>query len=309
MKRIGYIGLSSPIFYDYATTATRAPSDIHSSPNPILEGAFGSMLLYDELWFLCRSLCPENMRQLSYVKFLDEIGLVKDIAFNVVPPPEAVFSKDALARYSNSSSRYSEMVRKSRFYWDHRVDNHTHTLDVCGFRLNGNSWNARAAVIDLMVVELIEHEVELITNSFTAALFQNEVSERNRIEIAQQLVLDTVPQFLSETGPYHPCLEEVRDSNYLHDFRRWMRREFSTAGERELAEIKDEIDTKIADSKRDVFLKHLDRRGTYATLAHSLLGIGADSLIPGISNIKGLAGLYTAERKKESIRWQGFLIE
>jgi hypothetical protein len=57
MKRIGYAGLSTPSFYDYRNPASLGPSDSISSPNPILEDAFGALLLYDELWFLCRSPC------------------------------------------------------------------------------------------------------------------------------------------------------------------------------------------------------------------------------------------------------------
>ena len=82
--RIAYVGLSTPLFYDYHFPATKAPSDLSSSPNPILDSSFGIMLLFDEIWFLCRSLCPDNMRSLSYVKFMDEQDLlppIEDIKF------------------------------------------------------------------------------------------------------------------------------------------------------------------------------------------------------------------------------------
>ena len=81
-KRIAFIGLSTPLFYDYRNPASKAISDLGSSPNPILDSPFGLFLLFDEIWFLCRSLCPQNMRDLPYVKFLDESGklpLLKNI--------------------------------------------------------------------------------------------------------------------------------------------------------------------------------------------------------------------------------------
>ena len=43
------------------------------SPNPIIESPLGLMIFYDEILFLCRSICPENMRNLPYVKFVDEL--------------------------------------------------------------------------------------------------------------------------------------------------------------------------------------------------------------------------------------------
>src|SRR5689334_3222402 len=75
-KRIAFVGLSGPIFYDYNNQATRAASDLIDSPNPVLDSPFGLMLLFDEVWFLCRSLCPENLRGASFVKFVDETSLL-----------------------------------------------------------------------------------------------------------------------------------------------------------------------------------------------------------------------------------------
>jgi hypothetical protein len=72
--RIAYVGLSGPLFYDYGHLATPGPADMQSSPNPILDSPYGLLLLFDELWFLTRSVCPENMRELDYVRFLDEAG-------------------------------------------------------------------------------------------------------------------------------------------------------------------------------------------------------------------------------------------
>jgi len=71
-KRIAYVGLSTPVFYDYKYPAPQSKADTRSSPNPILDSPYRLLLLYDEIWFLTRSLCPNNMRTLSYVKFLDE---------------------------------------------------------------------------------------------------------------------------------------------------------------------------------------------------------------------------------------------
>jgi hypothetical protein len=68
-KRIAYVGLSTPVFYDYKYSARETNADTRSSPNPILDSPYGLLLLYDEIWFLTRSLCPDNMRDLPYVNF------------------------------------------------------------------------------------------------------------------------------------------------------------------------------------------------------------------------------------------------
>lgn len=49
MTKSIYIGLSGPTYYDYANNAKRSSNDVSSSPNPILENAFGLAIFYDEI--------------------------------------------------------------------------------------------------------------------------------------------------------------------------------------------------------------------------------------------------------------------
>lgn len=72
-KRTAYIGISYPLLYDYRHQADKSSNDLLDSPNPIIESPLGLMIFYDEILFLCKSVCPNNMRNLPYVKFVDEI--------------------------------------------------------------------------------------------------------------------------------------------------------------------------------------------------------------------------------------------
>lgn len=201
MKRIGYIGLSTPSFYDYKNSAPRAHGDMRSSPNPIVEGAFGSMLLYDELWFLSRSLCPANMRSLHYVRFLDEMNKVPAVDMDWLGKADEMFDPTALSAFDESSAAYGEVKENAKVYWDAAADNHTHGIQIAGQRLNGNSWDVRNVMFDAVVVARLGN-VELITNSFTSRLFKKEASVRNKLVLSEILVLNSVPQFLSPEGPY-----------------------------------------------------------------------------------------------------------
>lgn len=77
--RIAVIGLSTPLCYDYKNPIKNPSGDIYDTPNPILESPFGLLLLYDEVWFLNRNLCPQNMWNLPYVKFMDEEGTLPSL--------------------------------------------------------------------------------------------------------------------------------------------------------------------------------------------------------------------------------------
>lgn len=309
MKRIGYVGLSTPSFYDYAHPASLAPSDESSSPNPIIEGAFGALLLYDELWFLCRSLCPENMRPLSCVKFLDEMKYVPEVDPAWLPDPEQIFDPSAITAFRTSSADYAAVKTQANVYWDAAADNHSHGLKIGSIRLSGNSWNIRNVVFDVLLVERLPHNVELITNSFSARLFKKEASTRHKLLLTEVLVLDSVPQFLGPRGPYHPCIEQVRGSTFLSDFRKWIQTDALVASSKEISEVKREVESKLNDAQKQIFLKYLEPRGSYISFAETMLGVGIDALIPGVATVKDLMGQLSEEKKKQGLRWQGFLLD
>lgn len=309
MKRIGYVGLSTPSFYDYRHPASIAPSDESSSPNPIIEGAFGALFLYDELWFLCRSLCPENMRTLSYVKFLDEMKMIPEFDPNWLPSPEQIFDPSAIAAFHNSSSDYELVKAQANVYWDAAADNHSHGLKIGQIHLSGNSWNIKNVVFDVLLAERLPQKVELITNSFSSRLFKVEASTRAKLQLSEVLVLDSVPQFLGPLGPYHPCMEQVRESSYLRDFRKWIQADDILASGKEVIEIKREVESKLKEDQKRIFLKYLEPRGSYKSFAETMIGVGMDALIPGTSVVKDLMGQLSEEKEKQGLRWQGFILD
>ncbi|GHB88630.1 hypothetical protein GCM10010306_099660 [Streptomyces umbrinus] len=68
-KRRAFLGRFAPAFYDEAN-----PHQVygHDRPNAVLENAVGLMLCYDELWFLSRDLCPADMQELDFVRFVSD---------------------------------------------------------------------------------------------------------------------------------------------------------------------------------------------------------------------------------------------
>ena len=54
------IGVSSPVGYFYARASEKG------RPAPILETPLSYFLLYDEIWFFSRKICPYNMERLDF---------------------------------------------------------------------------------------------------------------------------------------------------------------------------------------------------------------------------------------------------
>jgi hypothetical protein len=129
--RRAFVGLSAPLFYDYRYPAMNANGE--EEPNPILDSPFGLFLLFDEIWFLSRSLCPQSMRGLPYVKFLEESDMLPPLADIAVPDYQEIMSFDSSSaeryeRLYGSFSDYQETVRRVGITWDAAADNHSKTL-------------------------------------------------------------------------------------------------------------------------------------------------------------------------------------
>ena len=311
--RKAYIGLSSPIMYDYKQEASKAPSDLQSSPNPVLDSPFGIMLLFDELIFLCRSLCPENMRNLSYVRFLDEEGKlpeVKDLDYKTIEKykdSSPILSTD-LDNPSSERISYQELLKMHGVYWGPGLDNHTHGLKIGDITAGGNA-DLHNLIFDLIVIERIgDPNIELITNLYTQRYFEPSLNASLKSRLTELLIIKGIPNYLTPKGPYHPCIDEVRENQYLVDFRSWISNVKLCPKESELKEIASEIESQIQKAQDEIFLKYLNPKSHYKSIGKAAIGDIVGFFVPGISTLA--SAIEERQREKENInrRWQGFII-
>jgi len=269
--RIAYVGLSSPVFYDYKVEASRTASDDYSSPNPILESPFGLMLLFDEIWFLCKSLCPENMRHLPYVKFLDQTKLLPNLKRGKYSElrdiQEQILNSKGIKPRKKTVS-YNFVRRHIGIYWDAGADIHTHELTIAGKKFSASP-RVENLFFDMEIVHHLSvtttHEVELITNSFSENLLETAENSVLRTKLAEVLTIDNVPNYLTPLGPYHPVIEEVRENSYLKDFRKWVVEQKSPANRKEVLEIKRDVESTIQEAQDKIFLEQFDSKGYFTS--------------------------------------------
>jgi hypothetical protein len=318
MKRIAYHGLSSPIFYDFKAKIKKAKSDEWSSPNPILDSAFGTMLLFDEMWFFCESLCPYNLRGLPYVKYLEDI--IDPIIFNNIKLESIKNSFGTPEELQVRSNRvrsnfdiYSQVMKNVGVTWDAAADNHTHGLIVAGKHYSGNSMTSDNLLFDIAIVEIlraffIEYDIQLITNSFTQSWFDDPDSSLAKSRLTELLVIEHIPNYLTQNGPYHNCIEEVRANNYLTGYRRWISEKQLSCDLNELKDIKAEVENALIQAQREVFLKYLDPQSTYQSIGKTIIGAIADNVIPYLSATDALIEDLKDRKQKKNLMWQGFII-
>lgn len=282
------IGFSTPLGYGYSVQASKTKNDLNSSPNPFLMGSVGIFTLYDEIWFTCESLCPENMRKLPYVKFLDveypsesvSVGDLECAAEFVELPRDASYNDAFEEGYRAIPSMFGENLA---------IDNHTHGLDYYGANLGGNPTSKNLAV-DLMILRVFARlDLELILNPITSLIgladldgtsgFFNEKAYRE-LRLADRLVsLENSRNLSSPNGPYHESLEYIRNDRMIKDFRKWLCRSTDRWGNRTISDIEAEVDGQL----EELQLRCLDQWGSQFTIKQL-----------GVDLIKGALGpLYT----------------
>lgn len=308
-KRVAYIGLAYPLLYDYGNMAYRTKGDRTSSPNPIIESPLGLMILYDELLFLCRSVCPNNMRDLPYVKFVDEmypdfyfagaLNYIDDV-YDFVTINEQISFNDIVSRMNIES-------------W--RVDVHTHSLQI-GDLITAGKPIKDNFIFDLYVFEALQKQydenIELISNSyFSKAPFNGSVSA----EFANRIVIKNIPNYLSKEGPYHECIESLRENEYLTDFRKWIIKKHNHLQYSEIDEVCEEVENCIEECRNRAFKEKLHTNSGFScftSTSSTLLKTGIGLFSPAISIMDAFGTVIDKTNKYmdvKSIRWQGFVMD
>lgn len=316
MTRRAFVGYSTPIGYDYKNKASKAPSDPDDSdsPNPIIDSPFGLMLLFDEIIFACRSLCPENLRNAPFVRFLDEEGLapnLSDIDYEKLETGAKTLeelSEQALqAQPDKEFINWSTILRQSGIHW-RGVDNHSRGIMLGGLEKMANQTFENIVLDEIILERLGDDSLELVSNSHLQQLVDIDSSPLGQVKLAEILTINNIHSYQSPLGPYHPVIDEVRADPYISDFRKWLSQQKNSIDQKELRDIKSEVEASIQKAQNELFLKYLDPKGYALNVGKSALLEGLGLLIPGIGLGASVLeeGLHYSGSRK--IRWQGFLV-
>jgi len=254
------------------------------------------------------------MRALTYVKFLDEIHKLPRLDDIKVPDIWNAIKSDLklVERYENfraSFSVYNDTLKNVGFVWDTSPDNHSHSLALGNINRSANSISLENLFFDMEVVKRLDDKrVELITNSFSQRWLEEPNNPILKAQMAEKLVIDYVPNYLSREGPYHPCVDEARENPFLRDFRKWIINQPVHTSEKELLEIKESVETAIRQSQDEIFLKYLDPKSHYKSVGKTIFGAGVDLLIPYASTVASVAEEVKAFFDHGNRRWQGFIV-
>ncbi|MGX5666600.1 hypothetical protein ACWKW9_11570 [Rhizobium daejeonense] len=316
MKR-AFVGFSTCIGYDYRNQAKRTKSDTQSSPNPVLYGATALMLLYDEIWFACESLCPQSMRKLPYVRFLGE-SMLGDDQGSAIEQESRLLAKaidEAVELYSSESYIDIRDTLPKRFTTG-AVDNHTHGLNALGLQLQANSGTIQLAIDLVILANLKLSDLEIVLNPqtskaiwtpFGATDTTSDGINFSNIELSERLInVNSTYDYTAVKGPYHPIIDEMRADPLLKDFRRWLSGNTSRLDNQEIRDIEREINQKITDLTDAGIRKYVAK----TSLVHApaqMLRSAALSIMPPANGFAKAIEIMKANKKADALRWLAFI--
>ncbi|MDP3553161.1 hypothetical protein [Methylocystis sp.] len=315
-KRIAFIGLSGPLFYDYANPAKRTHADLASSPNPILAAPISLMLLFDELWFLTKSLCPNNLRNSSFVKFVDESGHLDDLdprdAEKWVELNSSELQKTAYDFIrAEFFDHYQTVLKSTGVIWKGACDNHSHGLKIGPCEASANSASFKSVLFDLFVhAKLGDPRVELIANPYLERLMEKSIFPAGRLNFSERVIGPRLTNWQSPVGPYQPEIDDLRHHRFLKDYRTWVQQQDISFDEKEASERREAVEREISSAMRKALLDKLDD-GSLVKNSALLLGKAAlDFATGGISgHLSDAAEAVKKTVETRSMRWQGFLLD
>ncbi len=316
MKR-AFVGFSTCIGYDYRNQAKRAKSDTRSSPNPVLYGATALMLLYDEIWFACESLCPQSMRKLPYVRFLQESALRVDQGGGIEQEARLLAEAIDEAEKLYSSEGYID-IRETlpRRFTMGAVDNHTHGLNALGLQLQANSATIQLAIDLVILANLKLTGLEIVLNPRTSKAIwtpfgaidtTSDGINFSNIELSERLInVNSTYDYAAVKGPYHPVIDEMRADPLLKDFRRWVSGNTSRLDNQEIQNIEHEINQKITDLT-DAGIRKYVAKTSLVQAPVQMLKSAALSIMPPANGFAKAIEIVKANKKADTLRWLAFV--
>ena len=325
MTRKAFLGLSSPIAYDYKNTMDKIHPKDASAPNPILEDAMGLLLLYDEIVFLSPHICPKNMRELPYVSFLNEradfdkttVNLDFDQFKSILDPLDQGDRGTVISIFRERISAITGIPdgpidRKTTQFLP---DNHTHSIWLSNnVSLSASSLHLGPILMDWELIDAFGlHDCDPIYNSANAKYYEHihrSFADSNRqMAIVQELIVRHLPNYLGTIGPYHECIEDLRNHAFLENIRGKLDELVSNSNRKEISNCASELEALARKYQNEVFQKYLSPRNVYYTVGKAAITDASGLILPGAGLITELIGTAIQEPIRKRMRWAGFVAD
>ncbi len=285
------IGVSSPVGYFYARASETG------RPAPILEAPLSYFLLYDEIWFFSRKICPYNREGLDFVHFVDEElerkGLPKDAIPQEETGPVGPFPWEAWNGVIDAT-----IGRR----WSY--DNHSAPLPFGELGLLPTPGRYENLLVDRYLAA--QHGMDLVENTANA-MWSKELEQKSlQMTVSERLMGARITSLQTMDGPWHPMIGGLRNDSLLKSYR-------NKIGDIAQIDSLADLDTRVQELSDEfervaarIVAEHFDLASLGTSTIELLLG-----LIPATGVIAGIGGFAKDVVEKMYARhkdgWVGFL--
>lgn len=333
MKRRVFVGLAGPTYFDYANKASKSRNDEYTSPNPVFENIFGLAIFYDEIWFLCESLCPQSIRGHSKVRYFDQdfdrltngrlvandvMRILNILTVADFAPMPDVDSEAMEAVLRSNFEDYWARLKAVGVYWtaqpDAALDNHSHGMSILGASVSANSNNPRHLYIDSLIHRALDERsggFDFCLNTFTRnqyrllwpSQFDEKLDVQNNAAIGSRVIVARISNALDKHGPDPSIFDQVCSSAFVKDMRAYLMSKKLGDASAAYADVVAEIDSATKEWIRK------GARDARPTRALAQIGIDLAGNLTGIGSAVKVSQLYWRMTKPTPLAASAFLLD
>lgn len=118
-------------------------------------------------------------------------------------------------------------------------------------------------------------------------------------ELIDRIIVSGILNYLSFSGPYHECMEELRQNKYMRAFRHWIIDNHSNIQRIEVKEMYSAVEQSFKDVQENIFIKYAEDNSSYSLListGNTILKMVVGMKVSAISVIDAFAGRIAKEK-------------
>lgn len=199
------------------------------------------------------------------------------------------------------------------------LDYHTHGIRVTDAApiQSASAVRLENVFLDWWIALATELDCEIVYNSPAGRAFGTMVEEvtgsphrgcrPDALAATEAVVAERLPDYLSIAGPYHPCLEELRSSTFVEDYRRSIS-DLLIKGE-DVGSAVTRLEEEAKKYEREVFEKYLTSYRRTSTYARAIIGDVAGMKIPGSGTLLEIWEQVRIRKERRRMGWAGFFLD
>ncbi|GAB2835275.1 hypothetical protein [Streptomyces daliensis] len=320
MKR-ALVGLSTPITYDYENVLGQTEHG-GTIPNAVLENVTGLLLCYDEIWFVSREFCPVDLRELPYVKFIDDHPDLWQRSLVAREQYDYTDFRETVTRIGEARpDDYPDVVDRMRRALPYAFGPDNHSRGITPGFGQGNSADPVLFVQDLGIAAAMDMDVDLVSNSIMARALRAlgraapgggvETFEQWQLQAAEEVVALRTIDHLGRRGAYHESIEDLRAHARLQEFRDYMSE--ADRPDADATALAAEVCRLATRHSVEVMDRFVRGRGKLRTIGRASIGPAGNLVHPGLGSLLSGAlslGEWNKERKqRQNVAWALFVLQ